>query len=195
MTDRPRLFIALDIPEEAVKKVMEFQKVLKKAGIQGKWIYEKNIHLTLKFIGETDPENIDIIQNILEETASAFRPFNLAVSNAGVFPDIERPSVAWTGIDGETGLVMKLARITDRLLFEKSGIKRETKAFKPHITVARFRNRISPVRLEKTIEEISQKPPFPFIADTVTLYKSFLSREGAKYTALKKIILKTGDPD
>lgn len=153
MTDRPRLFIALDIPEEAVKKVMEFQKALKKTGIQGKWIYEKNIHLTLKFIGETDPENIDIIQNTLKRNSVCIQAFQPCCLKCRRFSrDIERPSVAWTGIDGETGLVMKLAKITDRLLFEKAGIKEKQKLLKPHITVARFRNRISSAKLENIIE-------------------------------------------
>lgn len=191
MTDKPRLFIALDIPDTAVEKVMNIQKMMKKENIPARWVSTENIHLTLKFIGETDSKNIPYITEILEYYVNDFEPFKLNISNAGVFPGMINPSVIWTGLTGEIELVMKLSRIIDRNLFEKLEIKRETKSFKPHITIARIKTRINPSRLAGIIEEISSNTPFPFIAESVSLFQSTLTRDGAKYTALKTLKLNT----
>ncbi|WP_027360118.1 RNA 2',3'-cyclic phosphodiesterase [Desulforegula conservatrix] len=191
MTDKPRLFIALDIPDTAVEKVMDIQKMMKKANIPARWVSTKNIHLTLKFIGETDSKNLPCIKEILEYSVNDFEPFKLSISNAGAFPGMINPSVIWAGLTGETELVMKLSRIIDRNLFEKLDIKRETKSSKPHITIARIKTRINPSKLAGVIEEIGSNTPFPFIAESVSLFQSTLTRDGAKYTALKTLKLNT----
>lgn len=190
MGTRIRLFVALDIPAEAVEKAMEFQRILKMKGIQARWIPCGNIHLTLKFLGETEQGKTDLIKDIIRESAEAFSPFRLSLRGAGAFPSPSKPNVAWTGLGGETELVMKLARIIDRLLYERLGIERETKGFKPHLTVARFKARVNPEKLSKAIEEMSSRPDFSFVSDCVTLYQSILTREGAQYTVLARYRLK-----
>lgn len=185
MTEKTRLFIALDIPVTAVQKVMEFQKMVKKSGIQARWVAEESIHQTLKFIGETDSKNIPGITEILENTLNDFEPFNLSIANAGVFPDLTRPSILWVGLYGETELLMKLSRSIDRSLFEKLEIKRETKSFKPHITIARIKTKINHIKLGELIEIFSTSDPLPFVAEKVILYQSILTRDGAKYKVLK----------
>lgn len=189
MAEKPRLFIALDIPDIAVDKVIEFQKIFKRAGIQARWVARENIHLTLKFLGETDSEIISAITEIIEYSIKDFEPFELSISNAGIFPDMTKPSIVWAGLTGETELVMKLSRIIDRSLLERYEIKIETKYFKPHITIARIKTKTNQMKLTGVIEDISVIAPFPFIAETVTLYKSTLTRDGAKYTALKSFKL------
>lgn len=190
MSDRPRLFAALDIPPKAVEEAMIFQKLMKKAGIFAKWVPFENMHLTLKFIGETDPENISLIKETINEICGDFAPFRLIIKGAGVFPNAHRPAVAWSGLEGETELVMKLARLIDKNLYEKIEIKRETKGFKPHLTVARFKTKINENKISLIIDEISELEPFSFVGDKVTLYQSHLTREGAKYTALESFQLK-----
>jgi 2'-5' RNA ligase len=86
-----RTFIAIDVPPAVLDTITRIQNRLKSLGLHASWVKPGNIHLPLKFLGDTDPDHIPGIQNKLTETLAAFAPLRLSLNSAGVFPDTRRP--------------------------------------------------------------------------------------------------------
>lgn len=189
MPDSKRLFIALDIPDAAQEMIKNIGDVLRKSGVRAKWVEQKNIHMTLKFLGDTDPSMIPPITDLLDKMLEGFPPLKLSIFKAGAFPDTSRPSVLWAGVSGDIEVAMKLARSIDRTLFEILEIPRETKSFKPHITFARIKKGFYSKNLAEALDRISEEESLGFISDSVTLYQSTLTKEGPIYRIIRKFDL------
>ena len=93
-----RTFVAIPVPEP----VYELQETLKatvdpKTG-KIRWVRKDQLHLTLKFLGDTTEDYIDKIRTTMQKIADQSYPFNLTINGTGCFPKIERPRVMWAGI-------------------------------------------------------------------------------------------------
>ena len=135
-----RCFIAIDLPEDIKAEIGRQQAALRAALAQASardrkinWTRPGGIHLTLKFLGETDRVNqvIEALQGI-----GPLEKFSVEVKGFGFFPDARRPRVLWTGIEAPPVLA-ELARRAETAL-EKLGFAPEQRAFTPHLTLARF---------------------------------------------------------
>jgi RNA 2',3'-cyclic 3'-phosphodiesterase len=147
-----------------------------------RWARSEGIHVTLKFIGEVGDDRIAQIENALSGVKSA-AVVEMNFRGAGFFPDGRRPRVFWIGIDGTPNLAEIAEQIEMRL--EPLGIARESREFKPHLTLAR----ISESRgIEKLRDALRKHSAIDFGAvrtNEMHLYRSELGRGGAKYTRLK----------
>src|SRR3989338_2324207 len=79
-----RLFVAVEITEETRKKLTAFQEMLKKAGADVGWVAPENLHITLKFIGYIDEEKTEEVLNIIKDSVTHIKPFNLSYAGVGV---------------------------------------------------------------------------------------------------------------
>jgi len=70
-----RTFIAIDVPPAVLDTIIRIQNRFKSLGLHASWVKPGNIHLTLKFLGETDPDRIPGIQNKIIEILESFTPF------------------------------------------------------------------------------------------------------------------------
>jgi 2'-5' RNA ligase len=172
-----RLFIAVDLDERTRDEVA--QVVLRiKSHVTSRvtWVQPDRLHLTLAFLGNADPA--------LELTAMAavafpvdIPPFDLAFSELGVFPPKGPPRVLWLGIrQGLDGLRRLHAVVQERL-----GVA-SPEPYHPHLTLARFRDRMSRGDLAKLLEISASAGPCRI--DRVTLYESRLSPKGPAYSVL-----------
>ncbi|MBV1757952.1 MAG: RNA 2',3'-cyclic phosphodiesterase [Dethiosulfatibacter sp.] len=133
-----RLFIAYDFDESTIKKISDIQNILKKNAEKGRWPYYRNIHLTIKFIGEVDPQYIPEIENTLDETFEGLniKPMTFQFDKLEFFRGKGNIRVAWVGLRGETQFLELIHKtIDDRLT--AIGIKKESKTYIPHITIGR----------------------------------------------------------
>ena len=92
-----------------------------------RWVARRNIHLTLKFLGDVSPSSMDLITNVLAVEASRHEPFDMRVEGIGAFPNARRPRVLWVGLKGPptlTSLQLELDSATARL-----GYKSEEREF------------------------------------------------------------------
>ena len=92
-----RTFIAMDIPVS--QKVTEIINELKKIQIDAKIVEIENMHLTLKFLGDTDEKLIDEIEKIIKDAILNMQPFEIILKNLGVFPNEKYMKVAWIGVE------------------------------------------------------------------------------------------------
>ncbi|OHC07170.1 MAG: 2'-5' RNA ligase, partial [Planctomycetes bacterium RIFOXYD12_FULL_42_12] len=88
-----RLFVAVEIAEETRKKLTAFQDKLKKAGADVGWVAPENLHITLKFIGYIDEKKTEEVLNIIKDSVTHIKPFNLSYAGVGAFPTPKSPRV------------------------------------------------------------------------------------------------------
>lgn len=132
-----RTFIAFKIKpqEKLVQLINFFQGSLRGEAI--KWVDINNLHLTLKFTGDTSESQIASISNILEEIAARYPVVNLKFRGVGYFKNNSQPSVLFLKID-ENNVLINLVRDINTEL-EKIGFEGESGRYKPHLTLARIK--------------------------------------------------------
>ncbi len=128
-----RLFVAIEIPEEIKEHIVKIQENIGTEKNKIRFVNKDNIHLTLKFLGEVQPNKLDDIKNNLKEIA--FKPFSVVLDTIGVFPSENYIRVVWVGLKPEEP-VLELQKNIDENL--KKLFKKE-KGFKPHLTIARVK--------------------------------------------------------
>lgn len=176
-----RLFIALDIPEDVRKSLAALVAKLRAAGRSARWTRVEGLHVTLKFIGEAPAESAENIRFALAAIAPS-APIAIEFRGTGFFPNERRPRVLWAGVLAGPELA-ELASAVEAAL-EPLGIAPETRAFSPHLTLARFD---APRGLDPLRAAIEKAGPLEFGRTTARefhLYQSVLKRGGAEYTRL-----------
>ena len=183
-----RTFIAFELPENVVACLKHLQQALQRQRLNIRWVNPKNIHLTLKFLGDIPVEKFPEIESAIQLTAQSFEPPTLSVTGIGVFPTIKSARVLWTGLSGETETLANLQQNLETQL-ACLGIKKENRPFKAHLTLGRIKKRVVPVHLLRAIKTCCEFKPLEFKATHVVLYQSDLKPSGAVYTPLFKASL------
>ena len=186
-----RSFIAIELPDELRLKLGQLKARLK-SGEQPvvKWVDPNSIHLTLKFLGNIAADRTEEITEMMEEAARGISPFHLDIKELGVFPNLKRAQIAWVGVSGE---VDKLKQLQQRLEsnLEHLGFTPESRAFTPHLTLARLRNQASPDERQRFGQLIAETrfEPGTIKVDAISLMRSQLTREGAIHSRISLIKL------
>jgi RNA 2',3'-cyclic 3'-phosphodiesterase len=183
-----RAFIAIELPEEIKTALLNSQKKLRACGADVKWVEAKNIHLTLKFLGEIDEARRKSIEEILEAAAATQNPYTIQISSAGAYPAMHSPRVIWAGIDRGDRETKDLAKILEEKI-EKTGIPKEERPFSSHITIGRTRSGMGRENLIEGLEGLAKdykEMPLEFLAGKITLFKSTLTPSGPVYDAVKE---------
>lgn len=181
-----RAFLALELPEPIRAEFARVQQELAGARADVKWVEPRNLHLTIRFLGEIDEPQRQAVEQLATRAASQSPPLSLRASQLGTFPSPRAPRVVWVGLeDGREALVRMVERLEEALV--QAGFQREERAFEAHVTLGRVR---SPLRRTELVERITQctRPsrPAPFLADHLTLFQSLLSPSGPTYTPLAR---------
>jgi len=180
-----RLFVALDLSDSVRAALTEFCDKLRAEFPSARWVRSEGLHVTLKFIGEVKEDRLAQIENSLNAVNST-SPVEMNFHGAGFFPDARRPRVFWIGIDGSPNLAEIATQVESHL--EPFGIARESREFKPHLTLTR----ISDTRgIEKLHDAVRRHGPADFgtvRTNEIHLYRSELGRGGAKYTRMKTVV-------
>lgn len=178
-----RAFIAIELPGKIVSSIGKIQERIDAYGFKIRWIRPKNIHLTLKFLGDIKAESINEISGAMDESVRGQAPISLQAKGLGVFPGIKRPRVIWTGVSGQVNQLIECQkRLAENL--ERIGFPKENRSFKVHLTFGRAKNRLDPKRLADALSEFSGFESEEFVANRIILYKSDLKPTGAVYTKL-----------
>jgi len=180
-----RAFIALELPPAAVSLLQEVQQELKRLKIRARWVRPENIHLTLKFLGDINPDDVGKISDAMTSAAADTSPVTLSVRGIGVFPGIKRPRVIWIGLGGN---IQELLALQGRLEtgLDTLGFPREKRAFKAHLTLGRIKQAVNPDVIRQLMGQYAGLDSDEFTCDQVILFKSDLKPSGAEYSKLKQ---------
>ncbi|MBD3209458.1 RNA 2',3'-cyclic phosphodiesterase [Candidatus Woesearchaeota archaeon] len=165
-----RLFIAIDPPGPVREQLALIQRSLPLPGLRH--VPPKNIHLTLAFLGEQDPERV---KNALRTIT--FNPFTLTLAGIGSFPDDDNPNVIWAGLEDNEELLNLQRQISRRF--------KPDKTFKAHLTLSRMK-RATPAQRAAIIKTMHQLrlERLSFEVNSFKLYRTTLTPTGPVYKAL-----------
>jgi 2'-5' RNA ligase len=186
MTDTFRAFIAIDLPESVKSSLSEAQEALKLYGFRVKWVRPQNIHLTLKFLGDTATADTDKIAEAMTLAAKNCPIVSLTAKGIGVFPNVRRPRIIWAGLNGQFETLVNLQQTLDAHLADL-GFARDTRTFKSHLTLGRVKGKIASDRMIAAIDKLKEFESKSFEANQVILFKSELRPNGAVYTKVHGI--------
>jgi RNA 2',3'-cyclic 3'-phosphodiesterase len=191
MPDFIRAFIAMTLPEPLAGLVSEIQQTLKAQGLRIAWVPSGNVHLTLKFLGDIDPADIDPIADVMSECAQCIEPLTFTARGLGVFPDLRRPRVVWLGITGDMPQLIAFQQDLDARLaaLGKGRFKPEDRPFKGHLTLGRIKIRLDSGILIKALRETGRVESPAFTLDAIHLIQSRLKPSGSIYTPLRRVVL------
>ncbi len=137
MNETKRLFVAIKIAVEpdfilrfnGLKQDLYHEKI--------RWVNENNLHLTLRFFGETSIERLDKINEALKNSISNFEVFEIKINDIGIFGSYYNPKVIWGNIDKSEALLNLEKRINTNL--ETMSIFKTRENFRPHLTLGRLK--------------------------------------------------------
>jgi len=185
MSETIRTFIAFELPPSVIFLLQEVQQELKRLKIRARWVRPENIHLTLKFLGDVNPDDIHKIGTAMACAAIDCLPITLSVRGIGVFPGIKRPRVIWVGLDGDT---QSLLALQSRLEQKLAGAEfpKDKRSFKAHLTMGRIKQTANPAVIRQMIADYAKLSSEEFTFNQVILFKSDLKPSGAVYSKLKQ---------
>jgi 2'-5' RNA ligase len=179
-----RLFVGLDLPADVIANLEKLLGRLRPSA-QIQWSPLANLHVTTKFIGEWPEERLSELQTTLAAIPPR-SPVGVRIHELGFFPNPRSPRVFWCGIDA-SGLA-DLASDTDRAT-ATLGIPAEGRAFSPHLTLARIKERLNLEPLRQAITALPSLDFGSFECRTFFLYRSQLRPGGSVYTKLAEFPL------
>ena len=175
-----RLFVGLSVSE-----VIRNRLAALSGGIPGaRWIAPKNMHITLKFIGDIENGLADDIDIALQAVRA--NPMELNLNGVGVFGKKHGGRLIWVGVQSNDALLRLYGKV--EVALNNIGIARETRKFLPHVTIARLRN-ASAARVEAFVAEHAAFTAGPFGGSEITLFSIYLATSGAVYRAEAKYSL------
>lgn len=134
-----RTFLAVELPDELKKGLVQCQQHLKKDAPFPKWVRPEAMHLTVKFLGDINMAQIEPIRESVAKAIGQQVEFSLAVQGLGVFPSLRSPRIIWAGITEGGEQIAALARALDEAL-EPLGFPGEDREYTPHLTLARVKD-------------------------------------------------------
>jgi 2'-5' RNA ligase len=193
-----RIFIGIDLTSDIRENISRFLEGVSAFAPEARWVTPASLHITLKFIGEQKPEQVEAITERLMTVSSP--AFDIHFTAYGFFPSAKAPRVFWIGISAGPALAELASKIDSSA--SELGIEREERAFSPHLTLARSGGRSGSPKWRKgdgpnatfsVLEKrLNAMPPLDFGTMTARefyLYQSQLSPKGSKYTKLQRFPL------
>jgi 2'-5' RNA ligase len=180
-----RVFIALELPHELSEGILGLARHLRESGIRASWCRRGTIHLTLKFLGDTEESELEGIIAAVAAAARGIAPFSFSLDRLGAFPSPRNARVIWVGVEPVQQLFDLQREVEEGL--STIGIPGDKRRFRPHITIGRVRGR-APESTAETLASLSAPEGTADVAE-VRVMKSTLHPKGAIHEVIDAIPL------
>jgi RNA 2',3'-cyclic 3'-phosphodiesterase len=175
-----RLFIAVPLPDTIIHAIEELANKWTPEFPFQKWSHPADYHITLKFLGDTEDTQIQVIKEQVDSalTAASCAPFSLNLHKPGTFGKPSTPSVLWLGVAGEMTQLYELQEEVDQAA-AKLGFNPEDRSYSPHITIARRyqgTDGLNVSTLEDTYTQVVGVNDLSWDVSEIVLYKSHTQR-------------------
>lgn len=179
-----RLFVGVPLPDDIRQRLAMIS-----GGVPGaRWIRPENLHLTLRFLGETDGARAeDLVSELSRVDCGAFP---MTIRGLGAFGDRKRPRILWAGIPPSAALIRLHGKVEQAV--QRAGLGPDHRKFHPHVTLARLKDAQN-IKLERFLTANGHLETRPFQVEGFTLYESFLASEGAHYRPIAEFELTDGE--
>lgn len=180
-----RLFIAVDLAISVVERLTAVQRVwasrLDSEDVTVRWASPENLHVTLKFLGDTDEAMLPMLDDALGRLVKPLFPFEVSCQRVGAFPDMTRPRILWAGLDEKGAEVMGLLRQALERDIESLGFAPDARPYHPHVTLGRVKSKGAVDMTDLAGELGAYDFGSSYIKDII-LYDSKLGPDGPQYT-------------
>lgn len=181
--DSLRLFAAINIvPDENFSMVYNGLRQTLDYNII-KWVDLHNIHITLRFFGDTNPDEVPIIKTALEKAKEGIPPFELTLEKTGIFGSRYDPRVIWFGIKENPVLLNLYSNISQAL--EEVEYFADRQNFVPHLTIGRIKEIRDKQFFQQIIDRFSDTKLLSQNVTEFSIYKSELKKEGPIHTCIE----------
>lgn len=190
MANSTRTFIALEIPEGPAGKIGRLIETLRPAWPCVRWAESGHFHLTLAFLGDVAHLDMASVCKAVQEAASPFAPFELAIQGLGMFPSPAKPRVLWAGIVGADGDPLGRLQRAIAEAVNAVGYPADDR-FHPHVTLGRMKpgQRLA-VPADELIARHAGWKAGAFRAREAIVFSSSLSPDGPVYAPLSRAPLR-----
>ncbi|MBU1102248.1 RNA 2',3'-cyclic phosphodiesterase [Patescibacteria group bacterium] len=185
---RRRIFVAINLPEKAKKRLKEFQE--KYDYLPVRWTKENSLHLTLVFVGYVSDEQMLEICRVSREKAAKCEPFFINFKRIILGPPNKPPRMIW--VEGEISQELSNLKnlLEDAFLKSDSGFRyKEMRLIKPHITLARIK--MDRWRQLEPKPEINEEFQAQVPVSSIEVMESDLRSDGAEYVILESCSLES----
>jgi len=183
-----RCFLGIGLPPEVRDAVADAVEAYRGSGAPVSFVAKGNLHITLKFLGETRAERIPALGKAVAGVAQGSTPFLLSVSGGGAFPSAKNPRVLWIGLREPLELVGKLQQNIENAL-SGAGFPREDRPFHPHITAGRVRGSLPPAWGDRFVQGLEGRDFGTVPVSSIVLFESRLAPGGAIYSVVREFPL------
>ncbi|MGE5381847.1 MAG: RNA 2',3'-cyclic phosphodiesterase [Omnitrophica WOR_2 bacterium] len=181
--DTLRLFTAIHIvPDDNFSMIFNGLKQTLDYNII-KWVDLNNLHITLRFFGDTNPEDLPVIISALEKAKDKIQPFDLTLEKTGIFGSRYDPKVIWFGIEKNPSLLNLHSNITNALAEVEYFADRQN--FVPHLTIGRIKEIRDKQFFQQIIDRFSDVKLITQKIDQFSLFQSELKKEGPIHTCIE----------
>lgn len=188
-----RSFVAVEIPSDMqialARSTAALQEALPKPLVR--WVAPQNVHLTLKFLGDVSPANLELLADAMTAETITHEAFSMTVGGLGAFPSPRRARIIWVGLNAPavlTALLRGIEAVAARL-----GYAAEDRPFSPHLTIGRVGQNVSGSdlqRIRNALEATMVDTLGTVRVAAVNVFKSDLKPGGAVYTPLYTMPMK-----
>ena len=179
-----RSFLAFELPVDIKRIIVKVSEDVRQLPLNVRRVNVDNIHITTVFMGDVQEEQIGPIQDVVKDVCQGYGPFSIAIKGIGLFGSRRNPRVLWIGLDGA---IDRMACFRDDLQkgLRPFGIKEETRRFKPHLTLGRFRKGAKTgTHLDDLLSKYHDLTSPDRTIEELVLFKSDLRPGGAVYSRL-----------
>jgi 2'-5' RNA ligase len=189
-----RLFLAIPIDKQILSTLAGAVDKLRGSRGPVRWVRPEGMHLTLKFLGDTNEDRVESLVQAVSGTCRNIMPFPISVTGAGAYPNLRRPRVLWAGVVESSGTLKRLVKQVEEEA-EKLGWERERREFSPHITIGRVKGNMNIARLTTAVKEIKDEHWGDQEVGELVLYSSKLRPGGAVYEKVHVFKLGKRNPE
>jgi 2'-5' RNA ligase len=180
----PRAFIAIQVAP--LPPLLQLISELEQLGGPVKAVAAGNLHITLRFLGETDESSLPAVTQAIEQAASSRRAFDFQLAGVGAFPSVSRPSVVWVGARGDGPLLDLVSELNPGI--DALGFGGDARPFVTHLTIARVKAR-PPQRLLQLLSLWRDAAIGRVRVSRIDLMKSQLTKSGPIYSVVQSVPL------
>ncbi len=174
-----RAFISIELPQKIKDILFDIQKQIGSNNAKIKWVAKKNLHLTLKFFSKISVDKLEKIKEKLIDIK--FKPFKVKLGELGFFPGKDNIRVIWVGLQNH-GKIMDIQGDIELKLNE---LYPKDERFTTHLTLGRVKFVKKKEEFLKNLKKI-KIPDEEFIVREVVLFRSELTKDGPKYSVIKR---------
>jgi 2'-5' RNA ligase len=185
--------VALEIPDEIRGEVARRAEAARRELPKARWVRAGSLHLTLAFLGETEPDRLPRLAEHLAPAFAASPPFVLQLVGGGTFPPNRPARVAWAGLEADPELARLRARVAAALV-EAVGFEPDRRGYSPHLTLARCSRPWRREEIERFTRHFRGALGAPFPIHRGVLFESRLGPGGARYREVQVYPLGEGGP-